>query len=163
MYKKRVYVAGPLGFEAAGRDFLYGKAIPAIEAAGFVAVDPWKLTDPERIKKVVGMPYGQRKRAAWQDLNMTIGANNYHAIRDCDCIAAFLDGPDVDSGTAAEIGCGFAMGKPIVGYRNDIRVTGDNEGATVNLQVEYFIRESGGSIVDSLEALARELKRAARC
>lgn len=35
---------------------------------------------------------------------------------------AILDGQDVDSGTAAEIGYAFARRKPIVGYRGDLRV-----------------------------------------
>ena len=46
-------------------------------------------------------------------------------------------------------------GKPILGYRGDLRLAADNEGASVNLQVEYFIRQSGGDIVTSLaDALA---------
>ena len=61
-----------------------------------------------------------------------------------------LDGVDVDSGTAAEIGYGFAKGKKIVGYRGDLRLSSDNEGAIVNLQVEYFIRASGGTIINRL-------------
>jgi uncharacterized damage-inducible protein DinB len=61
-----------------------------------------------------------------------------------------LDGVDVDSGTAAEIGYAFARGKPIVGYRGDLRLAADDEALTVNLQVEYFIRASGGDIVATL-------------
>jgi len=38
------------------------------------------------------------------------------------------------------IGFAFAKGKPIIGYRGDLRLSGDNDGAIVNLQVEYFIR-----------------------
>jgi nucleoside 2-deoxyribosyltransferase len=56
----------------------------------------------------------------------------------------------VDSGTAAEIGYAFAMGKPILGYRGDFRLSADNEGSTVNLQVEYFITQSGGQIITEL-------------
>ena len=41
---------------------------------------------------------------------------------------AVLDGTDVDSGTAAEIGYAFARGKLIVGYRGDFRLSADNEG-----------------------------------
>ena len=66
---------------------------------------------------------------------------------------AVIDGVDVDSGTAAEIGYAFARGKPIIGYRGDVRLAADNEGAVVNLQVEYFIRQSGGCIVRSLAEL----------
>ncbi len=70
---------------------------------------------------------------------------------------AVLDGADVDSGTAAEIGYAFARGKRIVGYRGDFRLSADNEGSIVNLQVEYFIRASGGAIVEHYEELEPSL------
>ena len=70
-----------------------------------------------------------------------------------------LDGTDVDSGTAAEIGYAFARGKNILGYRGDFRLSADNEGATVNLQVEYFIRESGGDIITAFAALPAALAK----
>jgi nucleoside 2-deoxyribosyltransferase len=70
---------------------------------------------------------------------------------------AVLDGPDVDSGTAAEIGYAFARGKLVVGYRGDFRLSADNEGGIVNLQVEFFIRESGGDIVSVYTELERSL------
>ena len=75
-------------------------------------------------------------------------------IDSSDGILAVLDGTDVDSGTASEIGYAFALGKRILGYRGDFRLTGDNPGSTVNLQVEYFIRKSGGRIVRSVDELA---------
>ena len=65
-------------------------------------------------------------------------------------VLAVLDGTDVDSGTAAEIGYAFAKGRPILGYRGDFRLSADNEGSTVNLQVEYFITASGGTIFTSV-------------
>jgi nucleoside 2-deoxyribosyltransferase len=67
----------------------------------------------------------------------------------------------VDSGTAAEIGYAFAQGKPILGYRGDLRLSADNEGATVNLQVEYFIQASGGEIIFHIDDLAAALARMA--
>jgi nucleoside 2-deoxyribosyltransferase len=65
----------------------------------------------------------------------------------------------VDSGTAAEIGYAFARGIPIVGYRGDLRLGGDNDGAIVNLQVEYFVRASGGTIVTRLPEITGALRR----
>jgi nucleoside 2-deoxyribosyltransferase len=78
---------------------------------------------------------------------------------ECDAVVAILDGVDVDSGTAAEIGYAFAKGRPIFGYRGDFRLSADNEGATVNLQVEYFIRQSGGDIVTTIEQLPGALEK----
>ena len=74
-------------------------------------------------------------------------------------VLANLDGQDVDSGTAAEIGYAFAKGKPIIGYRGDVRLSSDNVGSTVNLQVEFFIRESGGEIVTSASTIPAALAR----
>ena len=74
-------------------------------------------------------------------------------------VLANLDGQDVDSGTAAEIGYAFAKGKPIIGYRGDLRLSSDNVGSTVNLQVEFFIRESGGEIVTSASTIPAALAR----
>ena len=61
-----------------------------------------------------------------------------------------LDGSDVDSGVAAEIGYAFASGKQIYGLRTDFRLAGDNYGSEINLQVEYFIHASHGTIFHSL-------------
>ena len=74
-------------------------------------------------------------------------------------VLANLDGQDVDSGTAAEIGYAFAKGKPIIGYRGDLRLSSDNVGLTVNLQVEFFIRESGGEILSNASAIPAALAR----
>jgi nucleoside 2-deoxyribosyltransferase len=87
-----------------------------------------------------------------------MGATNRRAIDAAQGVVAVLDGTDVDSGTAAEIGYAFARGKLIVGYRGDFRLSADNEGGLVNLQVEYFIRESGGTIVEGYEDLGPPLR-----
>ena len=78
---------------------------------------------------------------------MAKGRANADAIASSDGVLAVLDGTDVDSGTASEIGYAFALGKKVVGYRGDFRLTGDNPGSVVNLQIEYFIMESGGRMV----------------
>ncbi|MDQ3540451.1 MAG: nucleoside 2-deoxyribosyltransferase, partial [Chloroflexota bacterium] len=87
------------------------------------------------------------------EINQQIGHLNREAIDTCDALFAVLDGVDVDSGTASEIGYAFARGKICYGLRTDFRLAGDNHGAIVNLQVEYFIRESGGDIVTSADRL----------
>jgi nucleoside 2-deoxyribosyltransferase len=107
------------------------------------------LTDKSKIDAAIAMPYGQEKRDAWRHLNTEIGENNRKAIDQCDGVLAVLDGVDVDSGTAAKIGYAYARGKRIVGYRGDFRLSSDNEGSIVNLQVEYFINQSGGRIIKS--------------
>jgi nucleoside 2-deoxyribosyltransferase len=138
-----IYLAGPLGFSEAGRAFHNDTLVPFLKQHGHTILDPWTLTDARKIQAVAALPYGQEKKNAWVALNKEVGANNTAAIDRCDLVVAILDGVDVDSGTAAEIGYAFARGKPVVGYRGDFRLSADNEGSTINLQVEYFIRESG--------------------
>jgi nucleoside 2-deoxyribosyltransferase len=153
----RIYLAGPLGFSEAGRHFAGAVLVPLLEGLGFEVLDPWALTDPRRIAAVQALPYGPARREAWRALNRAIGETNRAAIDHAHGVVAVLDGVDVDSGTAAEIGYAFARGKWIVGYRGDFRLSADNEGSTVNLQVEYFIRESGGTIVERHEDLRTAL------
>ena len=155
----KIYTAGPLGFSEAGRAFHEGTVIPAIARLGHEVLDPWQLTDSGKIDAVLKMPYGPAKREAWRRLNVEIGNNNREAIDRCDLVFAVLDGVDVDSGTAAEIGYAFARGKAILGYRGDFRLSADNEGSTVNLQVEYFIRQSGGDIITNFADLEEALDR----
>ena len=153
----RVYLAGPLGFSEAGRHFYQSVFVPFVTALGYEVIDPWTHTDPRMIAAIEGMAPGPVRGAAWRRLNREIGAANRAAIDRAHGVIAILDGTDVDSGTAAEIGYAFARGKLIVGYRGDFRLSADNEGSTVNLQVEYFIRESGGTIVERHEDLAAAL------
>ena len=152
--KPRIYIAGPLGFSEAGRHFYTSVLVPFVSGLGYDVADPWTLTDARKIEAVQAMPPGPDRREAWRQLNEEIGANNRAAIDGARGLVAILDGADVDSGTAAEIGYAFARGKLIVGYRGDSRVSADNEGGVVNLQVEYFIRQSGGTIVNRYEDLA---------
>lgn len=156
--RSRVYLAGPLGFSEAGRHFYESVFVPFVAALGYEVIDPWTHTDPRKIEAIERLPPGAERVAAWRALNREIGAANRAAIDRAHGVIAILDGADVDSGTAAEIGYAFARGKRIVGYRGDFRLSADNEGSIVNLQVEYFIRESGGTIVSRYEDLGPSLR-----
>lgn len=159
MQRPIVYLAGPLGFSEVGRLFHNDILIPMLEELGFDVRDPWVLTSQEFINSALQLPYGQAKKERWQEVNRVIGKNNADAIEESDIIVGVLDGVDVDSGTAGEIGYGSALGKFIIGYRGDFRLSSDNEGGIVNLQVEYFIYHNGGEIVTDLKALRQSLVR----
>ncbi|MCX5895641.1 MAG: hypothetical protein NTZ51_07425, partial [Proteobacteria bacterium] len=75
-----LYIASPLGFSEAGRNFMNNKIIPLLKRLDFNVLDPWKLTPQKLIKPVLNMPYGQKKREEWQKLNNIIGSNNTCAI-----------------------------------------------------------------------------------
>jgi nucleoside 2-deoxyribosyltransferase len=154
----KIYIASPLGFSEAGRSFYGQELLPSLGKLGHELLDPWTLTSSGKISKVNKMPYGARRREAWQKLNIEIGRNNALALQSADMVFAVLDGVDVDSGTASEIGFAAALLKPIVGYRGDFRLSADNDGATVNLQVEYFIRANGGTIVQTIKDIPGAIK-----
>jgi hypothetical protein len=65
-------------------------------------------------------------------------------------------------GVTAEIGYAYALDKKIIGYRSDIRMTGDNIGAKINLQIEYFIYNSKGEIVTNIRDLQETLRKLQR-
>ena len=100
----RIYMASPLGFSEAGRHFYGGVLIPFVRSLGFEVLDPWALADPGKIDAVKALPRGPAKRDAWRILNHEMGAANRKAIDSAAGIVAVLDGTDVDSGTATEIG-----------------------------------------------------------
>jgi nucleoside 2-deoxyribosyltransferase len=134
--KPRCYVASGLGFTDAGRRYYADVYLPAL-AQVVTPVDPWTLstaTDP----------------------TSDIGRRNAEAIDSCELLAAHLDGQEVDSGTAAEVGYAAAKGVRCFGLRTDLRQSGE-PGATVNLQVEHFIVASGGAIAATLEDLVQAL------
>jgi len=153
-----LYIASGLGFSEAGRYFYNREIIPLCQRLGFTVLDPWILTPQSKLDAVAAMPEGQARRSAWRILNVEIARNNAAAIDRADLLLALLDGTEIDSGAASEIGYAAAKGKPVIGYRSDFRQAGDNEGATINLQVEYFVRLNGGDIVTTLEALTTRLK-----
>ena len=153
-----IYVASPLGFTDAGRMYSETVLLPAVRAAGFEPLDPWAV-EPE-ILRIFSLDRDDPERARrLPDTNRRVGQRNAELIRAAVGVLAILDGHDVDSGTAAEIGYAAALGRPVVGLRTDLRVTGDNEATLVNLQVEWFIVESGGALTTSLDDAVAEIAR----
>lgn len=155
----RVYVASPLGFTPAGAAWSDEVLLPALRQAGLEPLDPWAGDAGAALGRLLasGADAGALRRA--DDL---VGAANVELIRSAAGVLAVLDGTDVDSGTAAEIGCASAWSKVVVGLRTDSRRTGDNAGVLVNLQVEHFITRTGGSVhaglAPAVEALAALLR-----
>lgn len=80
---------------------------------------------------------------------------NLKALNESDVMVALLDGPQVDDGTAWEIGYFFSHDKKIFGIRTDFRRAGETESSIVNLMIEC----SCLVLVSGLDELARELQR----
>lgn len=142
-----IYPAGPLGFSEAGRHFYNGVIIPDLKRIGYLVLDPWSIPESQvAFAKALAEPYSLEQCRLLQVANRVAGEANECAIGMSHLVLAILDGTDVDSGTASEIGFAAGINRPIVGYRGDFRLAADNIGSVVNLQVEHFIRRQGGSI-----------------
>ncbi len=157
--KKRIYLASPLGFAASTRGFMAETIARLAEVV--TVVNPWDDTsfaaDFERTHALTDIT---ERRKEFHRINLGIGAKNERMIRSVDMLVAVLDGVDVDSGTAGEMGLAYGLGKPVYGIRTDFRVTGDNEAAGINLQLRYFIEQSGGSYHTTVEDLIDTLRKA---
>jgi hypothetical protein len=160
----KVYVAGPHGFDSAGKLYHNQVVLPLLKSQGFHVIDPWVMT--------TGMTPRQMNVSAGRlpkHVSVKISRTNFSGIKESDAVLAHLDGPQVDDGTAAEIGYAHAlnefatsskaldaMGKgrqekkyarrygwPVVGVRDDARHTGENSAEIVNFQVAGAVKGSG--------------------
>ena len=146
--RPRCYIASPLGFSEAGRDYYAERYLPAL-AAHVEPVDPWTLSQPAEFEAAAAQ--GRR-----QAFGIEVGARNARAIRGAALLIAQLDGQEVDAGTAAEVGYAAAAGVICLAIRSDLRCSGE-PGMHVNLQLEAFIVLSGGFIAGSLDELVGRL------
>ncbi len=155
----KVYVASPLGFSEAGREFLGSKFLPSLRVTGHEILNPWEISSDlgDKLSSAMTERDIVKLRTQLISINREIALRNEKAIRKSDILVAVLDGQDVDSGVAAEVGFAYALGKTILGYRGDFRLTGDNLGAHVNLQIDVWIERSGGRVLTSLSQLSEEL------
>jgi nucleoside 2-deoxyribosyltransferase len=126
---KLIYVAGPL-FNTHERWYLESIA-QALEAAGYRTFLPQRdagLVNPHSPE--------ERSRIFYADIE---------ALKSCDLCVALLTGPDHDSGTSAELGYVYALGKPCIGITDDKR-------ANVNTIV-WGICGSGKQMVRTVDEL----------
>ena len=149
--RPRCYVASPLGFTEAGRDY-YARVYLRALAAVVEPVDPWMLTGADEFAAAAAAGI-----AAQRALSLDAGRRNAEAIRSCSLLAAYLEGQEPDSGTVVEVGYACGLGLTCFGLRSDLRLAGE-PGVALNLQVESLIVASGGAIVDSLVELVAALK-----
>lgn len=114
---KRIYLAGPL-FTAAERAW-NDRLAAALRGKGFEVV----LPQEEATKYMLG-----------DSIDFAgIFTTCLEGIRSMDVVVAVLDGVDVDSGTAFECGYAYAIGKPVIGIRTDLRCAGEEKGVNAML------------------------------
>ncbi len=142
-----VYLASPLGFTEEGRKYIKEVLIPEVlQLGGVEVIDPWKAVLSMDAKMIAGLARGMGHGQAMQ-----YGMENFKSIDMADAVLACLNGSDVDSGTAIEIGYATKAGKLVVGYRTDYRLGGESIDSGINLQVEAAIEKSGGRVYDCLD------------
>jgi nucleoside 2-deoxyribosyltransferase len=149
----KLYLASPLGFSPENSSYL--ERIKArLTAQGFEVFDPWEqLQFAPQLEAAFSQPDHALRVAAFQLVAQQIGACNETGIREAQYLLAVLDGAEIDSGTAAEVGFASALGKRCYGLRTDLRDSGDFVGVPVNLQVLHFIERSGGTLFRSIAAI----------
>lgn len=141
-----VYLASPLGFSRENDDYR-GRIKTRLRELGCRVLDPWdKVEVEERFQTALSLPEGPEKGAAIREAAGFAGRVNADAIRESDLVLAVLDGTEPDSGTVAEVGFGAGIGKRCYGLRTDFRDCGDLPGLALNLQLQFFIDESGGRL-----------------
>ena len=147
-HKPALYLANNLGFTTYGQDHLDNVIVPRLENLGYEVIEPFTRNKP-LINKYDG------KKLAFE-----IALDNQKSMDRSEALVAILDGTDVDSGVAAEIGYAYALGGiTINGYRNDFRKACIDEGiCDINLQVQFFVENSGGRIYNKLDNLVDAIR-----
>lgn len=119
--KKTIYLAGPLFTHA---ELEYNRELKDMMIKkGFSVFLPQEDAEDAAAER-------EKQNQEWIFKKCLEGVNS------SDIVVAVLDGVDVDSGTAWEIGYAYARGKPVIGLRTDFRTMSDG---IVNLMVEMSI------------------------
>jgi len=145
----KIYLAGPL-FSESERGWL-SEIRDRIEKVdqGISVIWPYELIPPENVNS----SSEQGKQEIFQICKSYLDK--------VDVLVCVLDGPQVDDGTAWEIGyfyCMHANKLPIIGIRTDFRNAGETEHSIVNAMIEG----SCSKIVHSSEELFEVLRQQVR-
>ena len=130
----QIFLAAPL-FNESEREF-NEKVAKELQEAGF---DVWMAQEAPFIKEGTD----EEKRSIYE--------GDTTALKNSDVVVAVLDGIDVESGVAFEIGYAAALGKPIIGLKTDYRNFSKIEN--VNLIIEVSVKGIYGSTKEVIEAL----------
>lgn len=139
-------MAGPL-FSSHEREFLVSLVERLSTTTGLDAIDDFFL--PHRDSGDLGMS-GDRNEIFFADIQF---------LDHAEIVIALLDGPDVDSGTAVELGYAFSKGKKIFGILTDRRAYSfDGKAITKLNNMIWGVCEEGKTIFQSIDELAKALK-----
>ena len=135
----RVFIAGPL-FSQAEREF-------NLKLDEFLRKHGFETFLPQREVGELWKRIHKRGRKTYR----MIYEEDLRGLEGADVVVAILDGPDVDSGTAFEVGYACARGKPVIGLKTDMRVFA--RGEEVNNMLAQGMRKIVKNFDDLLPAL----------
>jgi len=137
----KVFIAGPL-FSQAEREF-------NLKVDGELRKHGFETFLPQRdVGKLDDLLAKEGERAY-----RTIFERDLKGLDQADAVVAILDGPDVDSGTAFEVGYAFAKGKPVVGLKTDMRVFAKDE------ELNNMLAQGIRALARNLDEVVSELKK----
>ena len=148
LLKSKIYVAGPL-FSMYERQFLEDLVNKLAEELDLDIYDDFFL--PHRDAGDVGVAGKTRDKVFYDDLRYLESAK---------VVIALLDGSDVDSGTAVEIGYAYAMKKEIFGLLTDKRKWDNTCSQVIGINnMIWGTLLEGRRIYRSLDSLAQEVNK----
>jgi len=131
----KVFLAAPL-FSEAERDF-NSKVAKRLREEGFQV---WLAQESPFIHEGTSK---EKQKIYEEDIS---------ALKACDVVVAVLDGVEVDSGVAFEMGYAVALGKPVIGLKTDHRTFSKVED--INLMLEGPLTK----LCNTIEKVLTELK-----
>jgi len=137
----KVFIAGPL-FSQAEREFNI-KVDEKLREHGFETFLPQR-----DVGKLDELLVKEGKRAYFMIFERDLKGLDW-----ANAVVAILDGPDVDSGTAFEVGYAFAKGKPVIGLKTDMRVFARDE------EVNNMLAQGVRALVGNLDEMVSKLKK----
>lgn len=107
--------------------------------------------------------------------SLAIAETDLNSLKESDLLIAVIDGVEIDSGVAAEIGAYAMLNRPIVALFSDVRQLGRDNRQKIDALVEDGVEnqfiyrnlfvigliKQNGVIVNSIEEVANEVKRIA--
>lgn len=147
--KPNCYVASPYGFAESTKDWYYKIFLPLLEKHVTV-LDPWSAD----VDAILNASPSERP-ALWTKL----GERHFDTIaKEAKLVVAGLDQEPPDNGTVCEVAWAAAHGIPVIGYRGDLRTSGE-DGMPYNLMIAAAIKQSGGVAVATMVELDGAVER----
>lgn len=131
----KVFLAAPL-FSEAERDF-NSKVAKKLRDEGF---EVWLAQESPFIHEGT---FKEKEKIYEEDIS---------ALRSCDVVVAILDGVEIDSGVAFEMGYAAALKKPVIGLKTDHRTFSKVEEVNLMLQVSLI------KLCNTIEGVLDELE-----